>query len=197
MGRLKTMKRSNKRGDIMQAAMELIVEKGFHGAPMDEIARNAGVGTGTIYIYFESKQVLITELYQELEEKIMLTIQDGYPFGMTIRKRYFHIATALLRFFVAYPLSFRYVEQFYNSPYGISLRRDRIMGNSGKMKVFADLFEDGVTQQVLKDYPTFVIIALAFSPLYAVARDHTFGFIILDDTSIRKAVGACWNAIKR
>jgi len=181
----------------MQAAMELIAKKGFDGAPMSEIAQKAGVGVGTIYIYFESKQVLISELYQAIEDKIMSTIQDGYPFGMTIRERFFHVATTLLRFFVAYPLHFRYVGQFYNSPYGISLRRDRVIEESGKIKVYTDLFEDGVTKQVLKDYGTSVITALAFSPLHELARDHTLGFISLDDTSIRKAVEACWNAIKR
>ena len=63
------MKNTDKREEIMQAALELIAEHGFHGAPMAMIADKAGVGAGTIYRYFESKDVLITELYRELEEK--------------------------------------------------------------------------------------------------------------------------------
>ena len=61
---------SDKRNDIMQAALELIAERGFHGAPMAEIAEKAGVAAGTIYRYFENKEALITELHRELEEKI-------------------------------------------------------------------------------------------------------------------------------
>ncbi|MBU4403910.1 MAG: TetR/AcrR family transcriptional regulator, partial [Actinobacteria bacterium] len=64
------MKASDKRVDVMQAALELIAEQGFHGAPMAAIAKKAGVASGTIYCYFESKDALITELFQELEGKI-------------------------------------------------------------------------------------------------------------------------------
>ncbi|HLA27163.1 MAG TPA: helix-turn-helix domain-containing protein [Syntrophales bacterium] len=43
------MKDLDKRGEIIQAALELIAEQGFHGAPMALIADKAGVGAGTIY----------------------------------------------------------------------------------------------------------------------------------------------------
>ncbi|MGK2905024.1 MAG: helix-turn-helix domain-containing protein, partial [Desulfuromonadales bacterium] len=33
----------------MAAAIELLAEQGFHGAPMAQIASHAGVATGTIY----------------------------------------------------------------------------------------------------------------------------------------------------
>jgi len=57
------MKNSDKRAEIIRAALELIAEHGFHGAPMAMIAEKAGVAAGTIYRYFESKDVLITELH--------------------------------------------------------------------------------------------------------------------------------------
>lgn len=56
------MKTSGKRSDIIKASMELISEQGFHGAPMSGIAAKAGVATGTIYRYFDSRNELITEL---------------------------------------------------------------------------------------------------------------------------------------
>jgi len=52
------MARRDKRDDIVQAALELIAENGFHGAPMAMIADRAGVGAGTIYRYFENKDLL-------------------------------------------------------------------------------------------------------------------------------------------
>ena len=57
------MAKTDKREDILRAALELIAEHGFHGAPMAMIAERAGVGAGTIYRYFENKDVLIAELY--------------------------------------------------------------------------------------------------------------------------------------
>src|SRR6478609_4020444 len=43
---------------ILKAALELFVERGFHGTPVPLIAERAGVGAGTIYRSFESKEAL-------------------------------------------------------------------------------------------------------------------------------------------
>src|SRR5690348_16186579 len=54
----------DKRDAIMTAALELFVERGFHGTAVPEIAERAGVGAGTIYRYFESKEALVNALYR-------------------------------------------------------------------------------------------------------------------------------------
>jgi AcrR family transcriptional regulator len=191
------MKKLDKRHEIIQAALDLIVERGFHGASMAMVAEKAEVGAGTIYHYFESKEVLINELYQELEKKVMVTLQEGYPISEPIRERFIHLGTALLEYFIAHPLYFRYMEQYHNSPYGVSLRRDKILSKTDNREIFKDLFEEGITQQVIKDLPLIMLFALAFGPLVASARDHTLGFVILDDTLIAQIVEACWDGIKR
>src|SRR5689334_15289154 len=57
--------RGDKREAILAAALELFVERGFYGTAVPEIAERAGVGAGTIYRYFESKETLVNELYRE------------------------------------------------------------------------------------------------------------------------------------
>jgi len=47
---------------ILEAALEVFSLKGFHPATMDEIAEKAGVGKGTLYRYFETKEKLFAEL---------------------------------------------------------------------------------------------------------------------------------------
>ena len=89
------------------------------------------------------------------------------------------------------------MEQYYNSPYGASMRRDRLLGKSDNRYIFKDLFEQGISQQVLKDLPILVLFALAFGPMLALARDHILGFAILDDTLIVQSIEACWDGIKR
>src|SRR5450830_790549 len=106
------MKISDKRSDVMQAALELIADQGFHGAPMAEIAEKAGVATGTIYRYFENKEVLIRELHRELEEKISATLREGYPVERPLRERFLYLIRELLRYFITNPLHFRYMEQY-------------------------------------------------------------------------------------
>ena len=44
--------------EIVAAALELFVERGFSATRLDEVARRAGVSKGTLYLYFESKEAL-------------------------------------------------------------------------------------------------------------------------------------------
>jgi AcrR family transcriptional regulator len=192
------MKTSDKYNDIMRAALELIAEQGFHGAPMAEIAEKAGVAAGTIYRYFENKDVLITELHRELEDRIMTVLQEGYPSGRPLRERFLYLIQKLLRYFIAHPLHFRYMEQYFNSPFGITMHRDKLLGKSGNPDLLREIFEEGVSQQILKDFPVVVIFSLAFGPMIILMRDHILGFITLDDPLlIRHITEACWDAIKR
>lgn len=191
------MIKPDKRFEIVHAALELIAEQGFHGAPMAMIAKRAGVGAGTIYRYFANKDLLIAELYREIEEKIFPYILEGYVKERPIRERFLHLGTTLLRYFINHPLDFRYMEQFYNSPYGVEKRRDKLLGKTKKRDVYHELFVEGVTQQVLKDLPLPILFALSFGPLLAVARDHILGFVALDDNLIARTIEACWDGIKR
>jgi AcrR family transcriptional regulator len=191
------MVRSGKRDDIIRVALELFAERGFHGTPMAMIAEKAGVGAGTIYRYFENKDLLVNELFGDVERKFMAAIQDGYDPDKPMRERFIHISRSILMYSLSHPLYFRYIEQYQNSPYGVSFRRDKLLGKSDEHNLLKDLFDQGITQQVLKDLPLPALFALAFGPLIAIARDHILGFFILDDALILKTVEACWDGIKR
>lgn len=194
------MAKLDKRDEIVRAALELIAEHGFHGAPMAMIAERAGVGAGTIYRYFENKDVMITELFRELEERSYPLIMEGYVSDKPLRERFHHLYTALMYYFIENPLDYRFIEQFFNSPYGVAHRRDKLLGIKGIKEgcdVFKELFEDGMVQQLMKDLPLVILFSLAFGPILAVARDHILGFIVLDDDLIVRTVEACWDAVKR
>lgn len=191
------MARNDKKDEIVRAALELIAEHGFHGAPMAMIAERAGVGAGTIYRYFENKDVLINELYRDLEERMFPVIMERYSLKAPIRERFIHLGTSLLRYFIENPLDFRYLEQFHNSPYGVEHRRDKILGEKDGCDLFRDLFEEGISLQVLKELPLVILFALAFGPIVTVTRDHILRFVELDEVLITWTVEACWDGIKR
>jgi len=58
---------------ILQAAVNLIIEKGFDNASLREMAKNAGVSNPTIYNYFPSKEKL---LYAYIEQKHKVAIDS-------------------------------------------------------------------------------------------------------------------------
>ena len=55
---------------ILKAAMEIFSQKGYAAATVPEIARAAGVATGTIYIYYPSKR----ELFIAVIKNLIITI---------------------------------------------------------------------------------------------------------------------------
>ncbi|MGH7700872.1 MAG: TetR/AcrR family transcriptional regulator [Gemmatimonadales bacterium] len=44
--------------EILEAALDVFVERGYAAARLDQVARHAGVTKGTIYLYFPSKAAL-------------------------------------------------------------------------------------------------------------------------------------------
>ncbi len=57
--------RLQRRRDIFRAAERVFAEKAYHGASIEEIARLAEYGTGTVYLYFKDKETLYVELFAE------------------------------------------------------------------------------------------------------------------------------------
>jgi len=191
------MSKVDKRQEILQAALELLAEQGFHGAPMAQIASHAGVAAGTIYCYFESRDVLIRELYRDIEDRINVQIEAGAAAGLPTRHRFSHVCRVMFDYFIQNSLEFRYIEQFHNSPYGTEHRRDKLLGREGEIQTCRDLFLQGIAEGVIKELPLVVLYALTFGPIVMTVRDHILGFIILDDELIARIVDACWDSVKR
>ncbi len=51
--------------EIMAAALDLFVERGFAATKLDEVAARAGVSKGTLYLYFSSKEELFKAVIQQ------------------------------------------------------------------------------------------------------------------------------------
>lgn len=52
-------------GELMAAALTLFVEKGFAATRLDDVAAQAGVSKGTLYLYFDSKVALLKAVVEE------------------------------------------------------------------------------------------------------------------------------------
>jgi AcrR family transcriptional regulator len=60
------------RNDVLDAARVVFAEQGI-AAPLDEVARRAGVGAGTVYRHFPSKEALFEAVVRERLEQLLLT----------------------------------------------------------------------------------------------------------------------------
>ena len=57
--------RADKHDLILEAAIEVFAERGFHHARIADIARRAGVADGTIYLYFRNKDDVLLSIFEE------------------------------------------------------------------------------------------------------------------------------------
>lgn len=51
--------------ELIAAAFDVFVEKGYAAARLDEVAKRAGVSKGTLYLYFDSKETLFKAVIRE------------------------------------------------------------------------------------------------------------------------------------
>jgi len=59
------MKDEKKHQKILQAAIKVFSEKGFYNSRVSEIAKEADVADGTIYLYFKNKDDILISLFEE------------------------------------------------------------------------------------------------------------------------------------
>jgi AcrR family transcriptional regulator len=50
--------------EIISAAMDVFAEKGFANAKLDDVARQAGIAKGTLYLYFDTKEAVFRSVVQ-------------------------------------------------------------------------------------------------------------------------------------
>lgn len=50
---------------IIEAAVKVIAENGYHGSQVSKIAKEAGVADGTIYLYFKNKDDILVSVFEE------------------------------------------------------------------------------------------------------------------------------------
>ena len=84
------VEKANKRELILAAAREIFGEKGYHSTTSEEIAKKAGVGKGTIYQYFESKQDIFLQMHmqylKQYSENVVALIQENSTFEENLRR---------------------------------------------------------------------------------------------------------------
>jgi TetR/AcrR family fatty acid metabolism transcriptional regulator len=62
---------------IINAATKIFAKKGFFQAKVSEIAKEAKVADGTIYLYFENKDSILISLFEEQMKRVLDDMREG------------------------------------------------------------------------------------------------------------------------
>jgi TetR/AcrR family fatty acid metabolism transcriptional regulator len=65
MAQVSSKIKKDKKSRIIDAAIEVIAQKGYHLARISDIAKCASVADGTIYLYFKNKEAILLTIFEE------------------------------------------------------------------------------------------------------------------------------------
>lgn len=86
---------------IQDATMRVIARKGMAAATMQEIAEEAGVAKGTIYLYFRDRDELVEKTFETAMETLMARIDAALEQDIAFEDKIRAVMSAHLSFFLA------------------------------------------------------------------------------------------------
>lgn len=142
---------SDKRRRILEGALKAFAKKGFYNTKVSEIASEAGVADGTIYLYFKNKDDLLISLFEDRMEWVIerLNSEMAHFEGGAIDKIYAFVELHFLLVvenrdlaeFITVELrqSAKFVKEYKNPKFGDYLR------------ILQNLIEQGQQEGVIRD----------------------------------------------
>lgn len=100
---------------IHQAATQLLVKTGFTGLKMAQVAAEAQLATGTLYIYYKNKEALINGVFLATQEEIRACLEEPTLEQETFYETFEARWKAYFQFCFAQPDKMLFVEQFQYS----------------------------------------------------------------------------------
>ena len=68
--------RPDKRKLILDAAIKVFADKGYHGSRVSDIAREAGIAYGLVYHYFRNKEEILRTIFEERWSGFLEALED-------------------------------------------------------------------------------------------------------------------------
>jgi len=106
-----------RREAILAAALELFDERGFHGSAVPAIAERAGVGAGTLYRNFASKEELVNVLFRQWKLRFAEPLLSSWPTPVSPRQRMASLWRYFCEFAREHPRALGFLELHYHGDY--------------------------------------------------------------------------------
>ena len=188
------IKDDNKVESIYKASLKLIMQTGIAGLTMSKLAKEAGIATGTLYIYFKSKEELLNNLYLKLNDESVERFLQGYdenePFRIGLKKIWINYLTHRIEHYEESV----FLEQYYRSPF-ITKDHKRL---AEKMKSpVHKLIQRGKKEMLIKnDIDDEMLFLSLLGFIRELADEHVTNVYKLNKERIEQAFQLSWDTIK-
>ncbi len=179
--------------EILDAARELFLRKGFHETTLEEIARHADYGKGTIYNYFESKEDLFRSIIDQLTNELEQMVREAVAGPEGIRAKLKAYATAVIRYANQNYDLFRFIAQVVFGSgipeYEAMLMRFRA-GITEINRMISQYLEQEIAAGKARPFDPLVLIELFDGMVRSYCMMHCAEKRVLSETEIEKVVDA-------
>lgn len=181
--------KTDKRAAILDAALSLFVERGYHGTAVPAVAERAGVGAGTIYRYFANKEALVNALYRHWKGELAARVLAVFSDELTTREEFHRLWTQMAGFVREQPLAYAFLELHHHGSY---LDEESRQMESG---LFNFALEYIARKQAVGDFcdvDPAVLWSLVEGAFIGLIRSSRRGRVALDARLVSAAEDACW-----
>lgn len=189
----KVTQAADKREAILGAALDLFNELSFNGTPMPLVAQRAGVGAGTIYRYFESKEALGNAVYQGCKLAVQRHLAERVRPDLTAREGFGVMWRALWEFFGDNPAACRFLETHNHGSY---LDATSIATSDAVFAAICDFVRHGQAAGAIRSGDPAVLIAMALGAFIGLVKESDAGRFTLDDTVVHTAEDLVWTMLQ-
>ncbi|MCC6807122.1 MAG: TetR/AcrR family transcriptional regulator [Deltaproteobacteria bacterium] len=186
-------KSEDKRHAILEAALELFVERHFHGTAIPMIAEKAGVADGTIYRYFKSKDELVNTLFIEKKREMTAYVTQPFAAGLGIKEKLVAIGVRFLEYAEKHPKTTQFLERNHHESY---LGPEAQAAELPIIHFVMGLLEEGRAQGLIKKVNDAVLVFLLYGALNGMVEAQRRG-VIPSLRAVQGDVEEClWHAIR-
>lgn len=185
--------KSNKREDILNAALVLFAERGFEGTTVPDIAKKAKVGAGTIYRYFESKEMLLNVLYQKHLSHFKEILQnDILKEGTSVREQFHQLFQNIIMFANRNIYALIFID---TQSYSHNLNEESLQQMLDFFASLGTMFEKGKQQGVIVPMPSSILLAMVYGSILYLYKTIRAGGLEETPELLASMEECCWNAI--
>ncbi|MGF1506598.1 MAG: TetR/AcrR family transcriptional regulator [Anaerolineae bacterium] len=185
---------ADKETAILDAMLDLVAERGFHGTPVSQVAKRSGVSAGIIYHYFDSKDALIHELYRRIKMDYGRALLAGDPLSLPWPDNLTCVWLNAFRFYVEHPRETLYLEQYENSPYYDPAHFTNLDENMGQL---AAMIQTEFAAGTVQELPFPVLYELTLGVALGLAKRLIAGVVVMDASELEHVAEACCRAIAK
>lgn len=151
---------TDKRKAILDAALILFTERGFHGTPTSLIAQEAGVATGTLFHYFKTKEELIESLYLNIKKEAGTVLRDAAKSKGDWREKLANAYMEYAKWGLKNAQKIHFMQQFCYSPFISKATHQEGISN---FLFLIDEIALGIKEGVIRDYPPEIVLSVISS----------------------------------